>query len=223
MKEESPSRLEITDKRAAALLLNSSTRQFLAPFIGEKKGVKEASDEMGIEFAQCYAYVKQFERAGLLEVVERVPRAGRAIKRYRSTADEFFIPNTVSPLMTFYRENEQTFQNLLWQAMSEALEAKDDLMGEWGFKVGKPFGMKIGLAGARAKGREWNRLEEDPIILPYWGRLKLTRDEARALQRNLYELVGHYDERNEQDGEREGEEYLLRVAMAPLPKSGPEG
>ena len=190
--------------------------------MGEKKGVKEASDEMGVEFAQCYAYVKQFERAGLLEVVECVPRAGRAIKRYRSTADEFFIPNTVGPLMMFYKENEQNFQKLLWQAMSEALEAKDELMGEWGFKVGKPLGMKIAVAGARSNNRDWNILEENPILLPYWRRLKLTHDEARALQRKLWEIVSYYDERDERGEGQEGEEYLLRVAMAPLPGSEPE-
>ena len=222
MKEKNPSRLEITDERAAALLLNSKTRQFLGPFIGEKKGVKEASDELGVEFARCYAYVKQFERAGLLEVVERVPRAGRAIKRYRSTADEFFIPNTVGPLMMFYKENEQNFQELLWQAMSEALEAKDELMGEWGFRVGRPRGIKIAVAGARSKDRDWNFLEEEPIILSLWRKLRLTHDEARELQHKLWDIVAYYDERNERGEGEEGEEYFLRVAMAPLPESEPE-
>lgn len=88
MKEQNFSRvLEIKEEATAALLLNTKTMDLLSPFVGAKRSVKEASEQMGMKLANYYFYVKQFERSGLLEVVEEVPRAGRPIKLYQTVKE----------------------------------------------------------------------------------------------------------------------------------------
>ena len=65
--------------------------------------------------------------------------------------------------------------------------------------------------GARSSGEPWGLLTENPIILPYWHTLNLGREKARAMQRELKDVLDRYSE--EQD---EGDTYPIRIAMAPL-------
>ena len=214
MKEENKSSLEIKSEAAATLLLNNKTRWLISPFVGEKKSVKEASEQMGMKLASYYVYVKRFERAGLIEVVEVQPRAGRAIKLYKTVADEFFIPHTVSPLLAYYEKLEDDYQKLLWQGILKALEAGSEAMGAWGFKLYKHPKAGLAITGARSQDEEWDLLAEKSAILPYWRRLKLSREKAKALQHELHEVLDRYIV--EQD-ELDDYSYLVRVAMAPLP------
>ena len=214
MKEENPSSYEVRDERAAALLLNDKTRRLLAPFVGEKRSVKEASDELGLKLANYYPYVKQFERAGLIEVFEVLPRSGRAVKLYRSVANEFFIPHTVSPLLVYYEKGELNLHKTMWQAILQAWLVSTDGVSTWGLRFYKNVEGGFGVMGARSQGQPWDLFSgDDPIILPYWRKLKLSRDKARAMQLELHNLLERYTA--EQDG---GDDYLLRIAMAPLPQ-----
>ena len=215
MKEENQSSLEVKSEAAATLLLNNKTRWLISPFVGEKKSIKEASNEMGMKLASYYAYVKRFERAGLIEVVEVQPRAGRAVKLYKTVADEFFIPHTVSPLLAYYEKLEDDYQKLLWRGILRALEAGSETMGAWGFKFYKHPEAGFAVSGARSQDEEWDLLMETSAILPYWRRLKLSREKAKALQRELFEILERYTA--EQDA-LDDYSYLVRVAMAPLPK-----
>lgn len=215
MKEKNPSRVhEVRDERAAALLMNLKTRQFLLPFIGVKRSVKEACDELGLKLANFYPYVKQFEDAGLIEVAEVLPRAGRAIKRYRSVADEFFVPHTVSPLLAHYEELEKVRNRTLWHAILQAWLTTTDEVNTWGLRFYKHPKQGFEVMGARSQGEPWNLFQgEEPIILPYWAQLKLSREKARAMQLELHDLLERYTA--EQDG---SDDYLIRIAMAPLPE-----
>ena len=219
MKEEKPSSprvrpsiCEVRDERAAALLLDNKTRRLLSPFVAATKSVKEASDELFMKLATYYPYVKGFERAGLIEVVEVVPRAGRAIKHYRSVADEYFIPHTVSPLMGHYEALELGMHNILFQAVLQAWSESTDEVNTWGFRFYKNPELGFSAMGARAKGEPWDLFrDEGPVILPYWRRLFLSREKARALQLELHEVLERYTA--EQSG---GDTYLLRIGLAPL-------
>ena len=206
---------EVTDEQAAALLMNDKTRRLLAPFVGSRRGVKEASAELGVKLANYYFYVKQFERAGLIEVVEVVPRAGRPVKLYQAVADEYFIPHTVGALLDAYGEDERAMHETLWRALRRAWTTNTEGV-TWGLRFRKrPDGPGLGVMGAQSKGEPWDLFSgEGPIILPYWRRLSLSREKARALQLELHEVLERYTK--EQGGP---DTYLVRLAMAPLPKS----
>ena len=219
MKEENPSSTpkshKVRDEETAALLLNNKTRRLLSPFVGKKKSVKEASGELGVKLANYYPYVKQFERVGLIEVVEVVPRSGRAIKLYQTVADEFFIPHTVSPLMAHYEELELTMHQTMWQALLKAWLAGTDSVNTWGLRCYKDPDVGFDVMGAKSQGEPWDLFSgEGPIILPHWRTLSLSREQARAMQLELRDVLERYTQ--EQGGP---DAYFLRLAMAPLPKS----
>lgn len=206
--------LEIKSEVAAALLLKDKTRRLLAPFALGKKSMKEASEALSIKLTTYYPYVKRFENAGLIEVVEVIARAGRSIKRYRTVADEFFIPHTLSPLLAHFEEIQHVSHNTLLQAMSRAWLESTDETNAWGFRFYVDPRIGFTAMGARSKGEPWDLLSgERPIVLPYWRKLKLSRDKARSMQRELQEVLERYTE--EQDGR---DDYLIRIAMAPSPK-----
>ena len=202
---------EVKDERAAALLLDSETVNLLSPFIGAKKSVKEVSDEMGIKLANYYFYVKQFERTGLIKVVEEVARAGRPIKRYQAVADEFFIPHTLRPLLEHYGKDELSLHKTMWQAILQAWTTSSESVDTWGLRFYKHPELGLSVMGARSSGEPWDLLTEGPVILPYWRKLKLSQEKARAMQLELHNLLERYTQ--EQD---EGDPYLIRLAMAPL-------
>ena len=217
MKEENKSSIcEIKSEAAATLLLRDKTRRFLAPFVGTRKSVKEASKQLGVNLSSFYPYVKQFERVGLIEVVEIVPRAGRPVKFYQTVADEFFIPHTLSPLLVYLEELQRVNHNTLWQATLRAWSASTAEISTWGFRFYSDPEIGFTAMGARSESEPWNLFEgEEPILLPYWRKLKLSREKARALQLELYGVLERYTA-----AQSESEDYLVRVAMAPLSNAG---
>ena len=216
MKEENANSVyEVQNEQAITLLMKDKTRRLLAPFVAEEKSIKEASGELGLKLANYYPYVKRFEAAGLIEVVRALPRVGKAIKRYRSVADEFFIPHTAAPLMAHYEALELANHEVLWRALSKAWLTNTDEVSTWGLRFYKHPEIGFSAMGARSKGEPWDLLSgEGPVTLPYWRRLRLSREKARAMQLELYELLERYTA--EQDGQ---DDYLIRIAMAPLPKA----
>ena len=217
MKEKNKSSVhEIRNEAAATLLLKDKTRRFLAPFVGTKKSVKEASEELGVKLANFYPYAKQFERVGLTEVVETVPRAGRSVKFYQTVADEFFIPHTLSPLLVYLEELQRVNHDTLWQATLRAWSASTAESSTWGFRFYSNPQIGFTAMGARSKSEPWDLFQgEEPILLPYWRKLKLSREKARALQLELYGVLERYTA-----AQSESEDYLVRVAMAPLSNAG---
>lgn len=86
--------------------------------------------------------------------------------RYRSVADEYFIPQTVSLLVAHYEKLELENQKTLWRAFSRAWLEGTDEMNSWGFRFYKGPDLEFSAMGARSKGEPWDLLSHSPIILP---------------------------------------------------------
>ena len=216
MKEENVNSIhEVTGEYAATLLMNPKTRRLLTPFVGAEKSIKEASQELDIKVASYYPYVKKFEENGLLEVGQTLPRAGKAVKLYRSVADEFFVPHTAAPVMAYYEKLESTNQKILWQAILKSVMENTAEASTWGMRIYKHPDIGLSAMGAWSMGEPWDLTENaGPIFLPYWRNLSLSRERAQAMQKELLGVLERYTQ--EQDGP---DAYFLRIAMAPLPKS----
>lgn len=84
--------LLVTDPDQAKILTDPHQVQFLSPFLGRSCSVSEAADEVGCSLNSMLYRVRRMQTVGLLEVVERRRRAGRAIKVYRSSAPGYRVP-----------------------------------------------------------------------------------------------------------------------------------
>ena len=94
----SPRTLTVSDPQAARLLLNPDEVYFFEPFLARERTVGEAAALLGCPPNSLLSRVRRMLACGLLEVAREVPRAGRAVKVYRSVAEVFFVPYSHSPL-----------------------------------------------------------------------------------------------------------------------------
>ncbi len=208
-----PSSLEVKSE-GAATLLNTKTRQLLAPFVGKTKSVKAASDELSVKLTTYYPYVKQFERAGLIGVVEVTPRSGRAVKHYRSVADGYFVPHTVSPLMVYYEELELKMHQTMWQALLKAWLTGTAELSTWGLRCYKYPDVGLGVMGAESQNEPGHLFSgKSPIIFPRWRTLELNQEQVRAVQLELRSILEKYTA-----AQAGSDAYLVRVATVPLPE-----
>lgn len=102
----------IDDPAAARLLLDEAVREVFGCFLGVDRSVREAADHLGRDLDAVLYRVKRLHAVGLLDVVATVKRAGRAVRRYRSAHDAWFLPFEVLPyadleeaLATMHRSN----------------------------------------------------------------------------------------------------------------------
>lgn len=207
----------IENIRAAHVLAYRGEARFLEPFFGREQSLSEAASELSMSVKALYPKVKHLETLGLVRVVRSEPRAGKAVKYYRSSADDFFVPAHVLPVEVGLTKGEAYWHNRL----------RRSVLSVWLKQPGEPhtFGLRVFLSG---KGRMQFVITPDPSLssehptqdfftpeLPVvyqWRTLRLNKMQARELQRQMSALLEPYTA--QQDPEEET--YIIRLAMAPL-------
>jgi transposase len=203
---------QVTNSKMAEALYDREQRILLAAFIYEQTA-KEAATILGTSLAKIYPRVQRLEKLGLLQVTKTEARAGRAIKYYRVVASEFFIANKVVNIEALHEKLDISRSRQLWRSMF-AISFPTVLDNpDWGMRIYYESPSGFLLQGMWSNQKDWNLLDDEhPAMLPYWYHAKLTKEHAKAMQRELHEVFYKYV--NAQD--EEGDSYLLRVAMAPL-------
>lgn len=203
------------DAQAAAVLADLERVQVLASFLGRERPVSEVAEELGLPVDATYYRVRRLVDLGLLELTRTVPRKGRSLKLYRTTADRFFVPLDALPERTaeeFLADGDEPTRRRLARSVARVLRELPVHL-QMGLHVGRaPDGRpSIGLGPADPGWRPDGMLVPGvPAILSSWMPLRLAYDDAKALQRELFELIGRYAGRNGPDA------YLLGLQLAPL-------
>lgn len=203
--------LTVEDPEQARLLSDMNSFRYFEPFIARERTLTQAAAEVGCKVDTMLYRVRKFLAAGLLEVTHAQRRAGRPIKHYRSTADAFFIPFAATPFASL----EERLASQMESGNRKLVRSTAAVLRE------------TGLEGRRiyrgATGAVWNESAADidtplwpqdphmPAAIQYGTDLYLGFDEAKALQRHLYELFLRYREREA----GEGQKYLWQVALLP--------
>jgi hypothetical protein len=82
----------VTDPDQAAILVDPSRVRFLRPFLGRECTVTKAARLVGVTPNGMLYRVRRMLDVGLLQLVREEPRAGRAVKIYRSCHDGYLVP-----------------------------------------------------------------------------------------------------------------------------------
>lgn len=215
MKEAEPSSkmVIVTNVQAGRLLSDPNKLTLLCPFFSSNYTVKETAELLGLTLNAAYLQVKRFCRAGLLKVVHELPRAGRAVKVYRTSATAFFVP-----LELLEGETRETLLGRVAQSWEDRLvrgilraEAFDDR--SCGIRVAlEDEGRVVSGFVTSPEGDRNDHTEVDqPAVLDTWLILRLTDEVGKSFQRDLHKLSSkyrklHYDQ---------GKPYVVRLAMAP--------
>ncbi len=202
----------ITDPTAARALLDPSTVRHLAPFLGSELSVSEAAAISGEKPNTVLSRVRRFVTLGLLEVSREVPRAGRPIKLYTAVADVFFVPFEASEaesLEAALAERERYVEDLL---RHNVVRGRLEALGNWGTRVYKDERGRLQVQTAVTPDANVTMLDPGaPAVLSAWrDAVMLDYEDAKALQRQLYELLLRY---LRYDG---SQRYVVHVGMAPV-------
>lgn len=213
---QDPSVLSVKNALAIRILADADLAVYLKPFMRGPSTVKAAADEFRLPLQAMHYRVEQMVEAGLLEVVGLEGRRGRAIKHYQSTAQHFQIEiDRIPSRLLQDLLNHTSWKRLLERGLVKAYQQGDypsaaedfivvslneDDMLSWGSNL-------------EVKGTKLEELEDHfPAVVNTWaGALRLDKTEAKALQRELFDLYNRY-------GGRGGSgKYVLHLGLAPHP------
>lgn len=202
----------VRDADAAELLMNPTTLRQIAPFLGRARTVLQAAEESGELPNTVLKRVRRFRAAELLEIAGAVPRRGRPMKLYRTTADLFFVPfeaTAAESLEASLAERDAYWERLLRR---NVVRARMEALGTWGTRVYRDDRGRLQVQTAVTPEADATTLEADaPAVLSSWrDSVTLDFEDAKALQREMYELLLRYEQK--QGAQR----YIVRLALAPV-------
>lgn len=225
--DSSPSRWQrLDDPEAARVLVDPEARAFFTPFVWRERRVKDVAAELGVTLNAVLYRVRQFLRLGLLEVTRTEPRAGRAVRYYRSTSKGYFVPFASTRAETVPELYEATLEGARLAVMRALTNAWSGLADDPRWFGLYTYGDETGLHshavlpvppddpnGKPEAFMTWLLSDEAPAVWDNTVPMRLAREDAKAFQRDLAALKLKYDDRRLKDG---GDPYLLRVTLTPV-------
>lgn len=217
MKEQNASRSyptysEFTDPAAVKVLMDRNQVQLLRPFFEDETTISAAADALGVPLQFLFRKVERFVALGLLTVSREVPRKGRAVRLYRTPARLLYVPAAAVDLAALLRRSEYYWQQQL----------VDGLLSVWRDRSETGLGVQVHpndiggvrIALATEPGVVYRALGEDEeVMLNSWLRLRLTPEDARALQLEMEALVNRYTKKHVPGSSAN---FIARFALAPL-------
>ena len=216
--ENSPSpspACEVTHPEAARLLTDMTGLRYLEPFFRQPRTVGEAAAMLEVKPNSLLYRVRRFVELGLLTVASEEPRAGRAVKRYRTAADAFFVPFAATDASTPEAWLLRWERDLQDQLVQSALTNSEEPPSTWGLRIGLGQDGLLNVYPASQDGRlVMFGLEADraATLLGWNTGLYLDYPEAKAFQQELHDLIQKYYRKGG------AQQYVLRIALAPLPR-----
>lgn len=202
----------VTEALLTDVLLDPAQRRYLVPFFSRTLTVSEAAAELGVKGNSLLYQVKRLCRLGLLQIVRAEMRGGRTVKVYRATADRFFVPFAQTDAATleelFYKTNTPRARCFARNLARAVLETPEATMG---YLVGRHEGGEVDAYFSPDGERVLSLLEPSaPAAGRSWVTLSLTHEEAKALQREQWELWGKYLNK------RGPQRYLAHFDLTPV-------
>jgi hypothetical protein len=206
---------------AATYVTLPATARYYVPFLARERSAAEVARELDVDIGSVTYRIRQMLDLGLVERTRLVPRAGRPIQRYRSTADSVFAPMHLTPIDTvrelFRRSRADADEGL--EAGGERAWLRVGGMRRWGTHLYRPgphsdVNRDFVPQGMVTGETFWGAVlaPSAPAVWDQHASLRLGREHAKRLQRELAELAGRYADMG--DGEA-ADEYLVHLAMAP--------
>ncbi len=208
----------VSEPAAARWLLRPSSLRQLEPFLGATRSVGEAARLTGELPNTVLKRIRRLEQLGLLGCVASVPRAGRAVRRYRASADVFFVPfeaTGADSLEGALAEREAYWDRLL---RHNVVRARLEGLGTWGTRIYRDGHGRLQVQTALAPDANAIMLDDHmPAALSAWrDQVMLDHTDAKAFQRELFALLLKYQRL------RGAQRYVVHVGLAAVLSEAPE-
>lgn len=196
--------LEVHDYKVASFLSNRGRSRHLDPFLGQECSVAEAASLLGISAQRMHYWTRQLLDLGLISLVRTELHGRNRTSIYRSVADSFRVPLELLP--TSDVETLELHFEPVWRRFlhSVAVAARKHAPG-WHVLYSRLGGQAafqiMPLEGTQQKDLQFTNS---------WARLRLTREQAGDLKRELEEVLARYLEQTTGTADRN---YLAHIAV----------
>lgn len=221
---ETKNQIEIKDAQQARLLTDPESFKFFKPFMARACTVSQAAKEVGCKLDTMLYRVKTFVEVELLNVVETEHRRGRPVKIYRSSADTYFIPFTVTPfedVEAAIKQNIQKDVSIIAHNLARVIHDS----GRDGRHIFRDHRGEVSwVSGANADDAWLNLDDLSEIARNIYARerfigesasdeLELTEEEAKELMLEFYKLWRGFKNKKPSKGKKK---YFLQFSFVPL-------
>jgi hypothetical protein len=220
--------LVLTDQAAASFVTQPSSARYFLPFLGREASASAVAASLGVDIGSVTYRIRRMLELGLVLCTRVEPRAGRAVRYYRSTADAVFAPLELTPvgsLASLFRVARRDSAAELERCL-EAAWLRLGREQSWGTHLYRlPNGyVNRDFVPRRLLDDEkfWPAVLADsaPVVWDQYAELNLTREAAKRLQLQLSGLIASYA-RESEEGSRPTSRYICHLAVAP--SSVPKG
>ncbi|GEM46175.1 helix-turn-helix domain-containing protein [Deinococcus cellulosilyticus] len=180
--------IHLLDEEAARFMLDSRNLQYLRPYVPEERSIQQAAQELGISVGKMSYWTHKLLDRGLLEIRREVRRAGKPVRYYQATAEEFIAPIEILPEFSDV-ELVKAHATWWWSTfMEEVARAGRRAYPHWQLRV-TGTDLLHRLEPALQDGTPVNE-KEYPIN--DWFHADLTEGQASAFQEELLALMRRY-------------------------------
>lgn len=205
---EPPDEQVITDPEVARLLTRRLAALHVSSFLDQARSVSESAARLDLPIGQVHHWVRRLTDAGVLRVVEVIPRGGRPIKRYRAVARSFRLPATLLPPDHYEQQMAQINREVVDAIASVADMPNQDLT----IALGENGQVSINRLSDRRKASSLRSLATTT------GGLFLTEEQADDLWSELDALTRKWREAGPDRATPGTTPYLLQITMVPRPE-----
>lgn len=204
----------VDDPAAARLILSPDVLAVLEALMLREWSVSVLAAALGRPLNAVHHRVRRLVSAGLVVETRREARRGRPVCHYRASAQAYFIPYDRTPLRS-HEEMVGLGDDLFQQRFDRAVvQAGAALVRDW-----QDIGVRVYVDGGSVREDVTPSAEafdnrsllapDAPALFAYRDILRLSPDDAKAMQHELDTLVTRYA------GRGGGGRYLLRLDLAP--------
>ena len=186
---EWPAEQVVRDPTAIALVTDRRVLRFLSPFLKAEHTLTTAAAALGKAPSTLAYWIPRLVSAGLLEHRGDVVRAGRAMPRYRGTAQSFVVPYRSLPFdrrVALLDGGRYSVMHKLLDGIDEALERADD----FSLKISAPPDGGIAVTTMESPAQRASQPFTDS-----WFTISLDEADAAAFARALDTLFDQYAHR----------------------------
>jgi hypothetical protein len=207
--------MEIKNTEVAKVLTDLTQVRLLEPFFNDIT-LSDAAKQLEVKLTTLLYHITKFMRLGLIEITKEEARKGKAVKYYRTTAKAFFVPFRITPSLSLKHllgQLDKPADDVFNREMARAMQ---EVSAEWGLDIfyHKPEGNELSIL-IRRKDKPANREvtynPDGPAIVSFAGDLHLDFATAKALQKDLQELIENYQKKQNPKEQL----YLYRVGLTP--------
>jgi predicted transcriptional regulator len=189
---------------AIAFVSDPRKLQQLAPFLEEAVTVSQVAAQLALTPNAAYKLVRCLERLGLVRCTHARRRAGKPVKFYRAVAPRFRIPSSRLSLNTLSDLREAHYWKRMQRVLNRMYRDVQWRDQNWSLVLDRASRGQLFLRPFQSDGRSLHSLTaSQPATLSGWIELRLTAQKAKALQRELFEVLERYG------ASSHGQRYLL--------------